>query len=598
MEMQTQSTYYLRTLILGVTAAMASCLLALALAAPPAQAATQRGDLSVSQTDGPDPLESGYLTYTLTVKHELGDCGWCYWSGAIRLEDTLPSDANVIEINTPTRTKNYDTSVDVSCTATNGVTCTIDGLYDGDSVDIVLVVRSTMAGAQTLTNTATVSSADSYYSTNYPDPDTTNNTSTATTQVGESYTPPPGCASVCPNTTLTDTPGEFSSNVSPSFSFASSEANSTFECKLDAGAFQSCPSPKRYFLLSEGQHTFQVRAKNASGAVDPIPAQYTWTVDSLDPKITFTQRPGIATGPEEYDEWFTNDTSPTWAWTVTEANPITNPEYEWEQDYCSLYDPNNDRYIFRIYGCSSPFPFEGELPDGDYLLEIYVNDKAGNIGGAYNYLTVDTAAPAAPVISAPANNSYDTDGSIAIGGTAEAYATVRIFEGTTLKGTAEADYAGRWSKTVSGVANGPHTYAARATDRAGNASAGSSNFRRVTVDTVKPRVLSTAPLAGATGVLPGTNVTATFSEAMTAAAVNRTTFKLVKRGTTTAIGATVTYDAATKKATLNPTANLAAGATYTATVTTGAKDLAGNGLDQAPTLAGLQPKSWSFTVKR
>jgi len=41
-------------------------------------------------------------------------------------------------------------------------------------------------------------------------------------------------------------------------------------------------------------------------------------------------------------------------------------------------------------------------------------------------------------------------------------------------------------------------------------------------------------------------------------------------------------------ATLNPSANLVAGATYTATITTGATDVAGNSLSA--------PRTWSFTV--
>jgi hypothetical protein len=40
------------------------------------------------------------------------------------------------------------------------------------------------------------------------------------------------------------------------------------------------------------------------------------------------------------------------------------------------------------------------------------------------------------------------------------------------------------------------------------------------------------------------------------------------------------------------------GATYVATVTTGAKDLAGNALDQDQSLAGKQPKSWKFTIRK
>lgn len=187
--MQTQRTHYLSMLILGVTAALAARLLVLASAAAPAHAATQPGDLSISQTDNPDPLESGYLTYSLTVKHELvQDCGGhCYYSGAIRLQDTLPSGVEVAEINVPTSTPGGH-DVSVSCTGTGTVTCTIDDLHDSDSVDIEIVAKVTTAGAQTLTNTAMVSSV-----AGTQDPNTSNNSSTATTQVHESYTPPSGC---------------------------------------------------------------------------------------------------------------------------------------------------------------------------------------------------------------------------------------------------------------------------------------------------------------------------------------------------------------------------------------------------------------------
>jgi hypothetical protein len=106
----------------------------------------------------------------------------------------------------------------------------------------------------------------------------------------------------------------------------------------------------------------------------------------------------------------------------------------------------------------------------------------------------------------------------------------------------------------------------------------------------------TTPANNATGVAQGANVTATFSEAMKASTINTTTFNLKRSGTSTNLSATVTYDATAKKATLNPSANLVSGATYVATVTTGAKDLAGNSLDQNPTTAGNQPKTWTFKV--
>jgi dipeptidyl aminopeptidase/acylaminoacyl peptidase len=112
-----------------------------------------------------------------------------------------------------------------------------------------------------------------------------------------------------------------------------------------------------------------------------------------------------------------------------------------------------------------------------------------------------------------------------------------------------------------------------------------------------PRVTSTSPSAGATGVLPTVNVTATFSEAMRVASIHGQTFKLFRKGSTTKVAASVRYGAVTRKATLDPTNALRRGITYKAVVTTGAKDLAGNNLDQNSTLSGRQQHVWFFTVR-
>jgi len=116
-------------------------------------------------------------------------------------------------------------------------------------------------------------------------------------------------------------------------------------------------------------------------------------------------------------------------------------------------------------------------------------------------------------------------------------------------------------------------------------------------DTRAPRVSSTFPAAGATGIGPGVNVKATFSEAMKATSINTNTVKLFRAGTTTPIEAVVSYDTQTKTATLNPNANLRLGTKYKAVVTTGTRDLVGNRLDQNRSLSGLQQKAWFFTVR-
>ncbi len=105
-------------------------------------------------------------------------------------------------------------------------------------------------------------------------------------------------------------------------------------------------------------------------------------------------------------------------------------------------------------------------------------------------------------------------------------------------------------------------------------------------DTAAPTVTARTPAAGATGVAAGAPVTATFSEAVTG--VDGATFTL-KAGSA-AVAATVTYDAATRVATLRPTAAPAANSQYTATLTggpTAIRDAANN------PLANL---SWTFTT--
>jgi probable HAF family extracellular repeat protein len=199
----------------------------------------------------------------------------------------------------------------------------------------------------------------------------------------------------------------------------------------------------------------------------------------------------------------------------------------------------------------------------------------------------DTQAPSPPTITNPQNNSYDTDGSFSVSGSAEAASTVELFEGTTSKGTTKADSSsGAWSIALSGLSEGAHTYTTKATDAAGNTSS-SSNSVTVTVDKTAPKVDSVIPKEDATGVAPGVNVMATFSEGMRAASV-RSSFKLYKKGTTTALTATVNYDATTRQATLDPSANLKRGSIYKAVVSVGAQDLAGNPL--------AQQKVWFFTV--
>ena len=90
-------------------------------------------------------------------------------------------------------------------------------------------------------------------------------------------------------------------------------------------------------------------------------------------------------------------------------------------------------------------------------------------------------------------------------------------------------------------------------------------------DTTAPTVTAQSPAANATGVAVTANVTATFSEAVQTAGVTGATVKLRAAGASTDVGAAVTYNATTRTATLDPTANLAQNTQYTATAVSGAR---------------------------
>jgi len=104
------------------------------------------------------------------------------------------------------------------------------------------------------------------------------------------------------------------------------------------------------------------------------------------------------------------------------------------------------------------------------------------------------------------------------------------------------------------------------------------------VDTTAPVVSSATPWNGATAVAIGSAVTARFSEAMSASSINAGTFTL-KQGVTPMSG-TVSY--AGGAAIFTPGSSLSPRTVYTAALTTGATDLAGNHL--------ASNTAWSFTT--
>ncbi|HJU99037.1 MAG TPA: Ig-like domain-containing protein [Burkholderiaceae bacterium] len=131
------------------------------------------------------------------------------------------------------------------------------------------------------------------------------------------------------------------------------------------------------------------------------------------------------------------------------------------------------------------------LADGSYQFRAQVTDTAGNSATtAAISVTIDTAAPGAPVITGFADNSglssdtISNDSTPTLTVTAEADATVSIYQGGTLVGTATqtAPHSGIYTYTSAALADGNYNFTAKASDAAGNASAASAALQ-ITVDT-------------------------------------------------------------------------------------------------------------------
>ena len=80
-----------------------------------------------------------------------------------------------------------------------------------------------------------------------------------------------------PQTRITAAPPASGQTGEVTFQFAADDTGATFECRLDAGAFETCTSP-RAISPGAGAHTFQVRASDAVGNTDPTPASAAFTL--------------------------------------------------------------------------------------------------------------------------------------------------------------------------------------------------------------------------------------------------------------------------------------------------------------------------------
>ena len=246
-----------------------------------------------------------------------------------------------------------------------------------------------------------------------------------------------------PETTIDSGPSGTISSGDANFTFSSSAAGSTYECRMDGEPFSACVSPKSYTALAAGDHTFSVRAKDAAGNADATPASHSFTVappDTTPPETT------IDIGPLEGSTSALQDVS----FTFTSSEVGSTLE-------CSL-----DSAAYTV--CTSPKTYIN-LSEGSHTFSVKAADAAGNIDAspASTTWTVDTTAPETTIDSGPSGTTTVAEATFAF--SSEDGATYEC----RLDGAAYS--ACTSPKSYTNLYDGSHTFDVRATDGAGNVDA-------------------------------------------------------------------------------------------------------------------------------
>ncbi|QWT46001.1 Ig-like domain-containing protein [Azospira inquinata] len=263
--------------------------------------------------------------------------------------------------------------------------------------------------------------------------------------------------------------------------------------------------------LTDGAHSLSATQTDVAGNTSPSTNNFPFTVDtssvSTPTIITVQDSEGPIQGAVPQNG-VTDDAHPTLNGTAPAGTTV------------KVYDNGVElgSVVADSHGYWAYVP--SVLVDGTHSFTVTATNSAGTVSPASSAygITVDTVAPAAPVISSLSDDVGSVQGTVANGGqsddptpsltgTAEAGSTVQIYDGAALLGSTTADSTGHWSYTpATGLTEGAHSFTAVATDPAGNRSGASSAYG-VTLDYTAP--------SGTTGALDPSSDTGTLGDNLT-----------------------------------------------------------------------------------
>lgn len=250
-----------------------------------------------------------------------------------------------------------------------------------------------------------------------------------------------------PAPTITSGPETTTVERTATFTFESSLAGVTFECRLGNASYAACTSPKVYTGLTTGGKTFRVRARNASGT--GTEQVYQWTVTNL-------PAPTITTSP----------TNPTLA---------RNASFEFSSIAGTTFECRLDGSSFAP--CTSPKVYPGPLGFGSHTFRVRaVHPTYGTSAAALLQWTIELRAPT--IDSAPAATTTSTSATFTFSNLEPSVTyQCRLDAATFAACTSPITY--------SSLALGAHTFSVRSL-KSGATSAATSHAWSIVLNIPKP----------------------------------------------------------------------------------------------------------------
>jgi hypothetical protein len=218
--------------------------------------------------------------------------------------------------------------------------------------------------------------------------------------------------------------------------------------------------------LADGKHSLVALTTDSNGKVLPTSGALMLTVDTQGPQ-TVSTKPLLDSrddfGSSSSDQITNTNTLTVYGTTEADSHATVTVFVDGVEQYLGASVSETGEWSSVLYG----------LSDGKHRISVVTTDQAGNAGvrSAESIITVDTKAPDAP--AAPKLDSL-ANATPRLAGKTEAGATVTLYDGANVVGSAVADSKGAWSITSSKLTDGKHSLTITATDVAGNTSKASA----------------------------------------------------------------------------------------------------------------------------